>query len=112
PVWATDVTGNCPAGGFTQAGSPWNLTGGVTVPVSTTCTVQAGVTINGHGHGISVNGTFNAIGTSSAARDVVLNDLVIVYQPAAMGTLQFCTMNALSQPYAVLLRGAQTLNAC
>src|SRR5262245_50486836 len=89
PASATDVTGTCPAGGFTLAGSPWNLTGDINIPLATTCTVQAGATLTGNAHSITVQGTLNAVGTGSAQRDIVFNSLRVFYTSGG-GTLQFC----------------------
>src|SRR5438093_370195 len=87
PAAATDVSGNCPPGGFTAAGSPWNFTGGVTVSAGTTCTVQAGATLNGNGNDLTVNsgGTLNAVGTSAAQRDVVFTSVRVFYQSGSTG---------------------------
>src|SRR5947208_9400521 len=60
---ATDVSGNCPVGGLTLAGSPWRLTGTVNVPAATTCTIEPGVVITGQGNTLAVNGTLPAQGT-------------------------------------------------
>ena len=109
---ATDVSGNCPAGGFTAAGSPWNFTGGVSVPAATTCTVQAGATLNGNGNGLSVGGTLTAVGASTANRNVVFNNVVVSFQPNSMGTLQFCTAHASTLSYPILLYGTQTVSGC
>jgi hypothetical protein len=110
---ATNVSGNCPPGGFTAAGSPWNFTGTVSVPNGTTCTVEPGATLNGNGRSLMVDGTLNAVGTSSASRDVVFDDLAVTFSASGTGTLQFCKVNV---PYEggtkIYLRGMQTVTDC
>ncbi|HVN87393.1 MAG TPA: hypothetical protein VMW17_21365, partial [Candidatus Binatia bacterium] len=93
PAAATNVSGSCPAGGFTAAGSPWDFTGAVTIAAATTCTVQAGATLNGNGHGLTVNGTLNAQGTSTGSRDVVFNNIQVSFGTTGAGLLKYCTVN-------------------
>lgn len=50
---------------WTQANSPYTLTGNVLVNNGVTLTIQAGTTVNLGGYYIEVNGTLQAIGTSS-----------------------------------------------
>jgi hypothetical protein len=109
---ATDVSGNCPVGGFTAAGSPWNFTGAVSVPAATTCTVQAGATLNGNGNSLTVDGTLNAVGTSTANRNVVFNDVYVGFGADAAGTLQFCTVNQSQSGAYIALQGMQTVTSC
>lgn len=110
---ATNVAGNCPVGGFTVAGSPWNFTGSVSVPAGTTCTVQAGATLNGNGQALSVAGTatFNAIGASTANRNVTLNNLTVSFQSTSLGTIQFATVTSSTVSYPILAQGAQTIDS-
>jgi len=50
---------------WTQANSPYTLTGSVAVNAGVTLTIQAGVTVNLNGNYLQVNGTLFAIGTST-----------------------------------------------
>ena len=112
PAYATDVSGNCPAGGLTAAGSPWNFTGSVNVPAATTCTVQAGATLNGNGNTLNVSGTLNATGTSNAVRNVTFNNVAVVFQSGATGTVQFCTAQSTVLGYNFYLQEMPTLSSC
>jgi len=110
---ATDVSGDCPMGGFTAVGSPWNFTGSVSVPEMTTCTVEAGATLNGNGNSLTVSGTLNAAGASSGSRNVVFNDVAVNFQAASTGMLQYCTVNAANLSSSpISLQGAQTVTDC
>ncbi len=115
-AWATDVAGDCPAGGFTAAGSPWNFTSTVSVPAATSCTVEAGATLTGNGNALYVYGTLNATGTSSANRDVVFDDVQIFIQPGSTATLQDCTLNWTAPYYyysqSINLQESATVTEC
>jgi hypothetical protein len=50
---------------WTQAGSPYTFTGPVSVNAGVTLTIQTGVTVNFNGNTLQVNGTLQAIGTST-----------------------------------------------
>jgi len=56
---------------WTQANSPYTLTGPVAVNVGTTLTIQAGTTVNLGSYYIQVNGTLVAIG--NAANEIIFN---------------------------------------
>ncbi len=112
PAAATNVSGSCPVGGFTAAGSPWVFTGSVSVPNGTTCTVQAGATLNGNGNGLSVSGTLTAVGTSNAVRNVVFNNVAVGFQPDGTGTLQYCTVNQVPSGAYFTLQGTPTVSNC
>ena len=48
-----------------QTGSPYNLTGNISINTGATLTVEAGVTVNLNSYHITVNGAFVAKGTNT-----------------------------------------------
>ena len=97
-AFATDWAGpGCPAGGFTVAGSPWNLTGPVTIAAGSSCTVAPGVTISGpYPYGgdlrVQAGGTLMAEGTSILLRDVRFENIYLSFEPGSAGELRHGTL--------------------
>jgi hypothetical protein len=62
---------------WTQANSPYTLTGNVLIANGATLTIEAGTTVNLGSYYIQVNGTLRAIGTS--ANPIIFNDGKITF---------------------------------
>jgi hypothetical protein len=85
----------------------------LSVATGATLTIAAGVTFIGTGLGsLTVSGTLNAVGTSTATRDVAFNNVGLIFDPTSNGTLRFCTIHSTTLPNPVLLQGAQMVTGC
>jgi hypothetical protein len=88
---------------------------GLGVAAGATLTITPGITLTADSltvTSLGVSGTFNAVGTSSANRDVVFNNVRVVFLSGATGTLQFCTANITGAFSALNLQGLQTVTDC
>jgi len=70
----SEISGSL-CGVLSVVNSPYTLTTDITVADSCTLTIEPGVEIYGFGYGIYVNGTLNAIGTSTDSIRIIVDEL-------------------------------------
>mgnify|MGYP001560025290 FL=1 len=91
------------------SGSPYTLTGDITVAAETSLTIDSGVTVNMNDYNIDIEGTFHATGTTfHLARSETEGNLSMIIIKAS-GRANFDNITADGKDYIIVQAGA-TIN--
>jgi hypothetical protein len=91
---------------WSAGGSPYTLTGDVTVPAETSLTIDSGVTVNMDGYNIAVEGVLHARGTVFHLSGMKTAANMSTITITAGGSADFDTVTADGKDYIVVQAGA------